>query len=318
MSGWFFVVASALCSILIAHFLKVTGHKGLNVIRVLTVNYAVASVVAFSTIALAFIGSTGTDVSSPESASLFQAHIVDGNVLLSGISSLILILITGLLFIGNFFLFSRSVTRNGLGISVAAMRLSLLIPVTVSVFIYGEWLGLRQWVAMGAIFVALGLLLPRGQQMPSTRGKKDRGIALTGGALLLVLLFVGNGMADTSLKVYESGLAHLFSKEFFMGGVFLTALCAGGAVLVKRGELRFEVSEIRLGVMIGVPNLYASIFLMEALERLPGAMVYAMANSLVVVGAAVLGVKRWGDRVTGRQWAGMLLTVGALSLAFSS
>ncbi|PTM20011.1 MAG: hypothetical protein DA446_05365, partial [Bacteroidetes bacterium] len=93
MTGWVFVVLSSVSSVLIAHFLKMTEYAGLNTIRVLTVNYAIASLVAFGT----------ADWGDPLSYSGATDLVMP----------LLIMLIAGLLFIGNFFLFSRSVAQNG-------------------------------------------------------------------------------------------------------------------------------------------------------------------------------------------------------------
>ena len=331
MTGWVFVLLSAVCSVLIAHFLKMTEYSGLHTIRVLTVNYAVASLVAFGSVAF---GAKGAVAGEGASSLLFTPGFA---------ASLLLMFLAGLLFIGNFFLFSRSAAQNGLGISVSSMRLSLLIPVLISVFWYGEWLSTLQWIALVLLFAALYLMLPSGSNRATSGGEPSGGTEKTAGvetstiaehsesaktpknpknkdinhlhkhgSFLLILLFLGNGLADTSLKIYETSYSSILGKELFMGGVFLTALGTGLVVLIRSGALRFEKAEIHLGILIGIPNLYASIFLIQALERLPGALVYSTVNLLVVAGAAVLGIKRWGDRVSARQWAGITLALTAI------
>lgn len=304
MTGWVFVVLSSVSSVLIAHFLKMTEYAGLNTIRVLTVNYAIASLVAFGT----------ADWGDPLSYSGATDLVMP----------LLIMLIAGLLFIGNFFLFSRSVARNGMGISVSSMRLSLLIPVLISVFWYGEWLTSWQWFSMILLFAALYMMLPERRAEPAKNVdpgyNNEHGLsrARNRGAWLLILLFLGNGLADTSLKIYETSYSSVVGKELFMGGIFLTALLTGVLVLIRSGSFRFEKAEIRLGIFIGIPNLYASIFLIQALEQLPGALVYSTINLLIVLGATVLGVRRWGDRVTARQWAGITLTLVAIVLSVVS
>src|SRR5690625_7400546 len=70
---------------------------------------------------------------------------------------------TGWLFIANFFIYSQSVRHNGLGLSVAAMRVSLLIPVLLSAFWYGEPLGTLQWGGLVLLVPILVPLLPGGE-----------------------------------------------------------------------------------------------------------------------------------------------------------
>lgn len=278
MTGWMYIILCAVTSVLIAHFLKVSETKKFNTVRILTVNYLVAFVVAF--------GSSG-------SVSLQKINTEElGWVLLLGV-------VVGAIFIANFFIYSKSVHYNGVGVSVAAMRISLIVPVILSTFWYLELLSLMQWIGVIFVFGALFLLLPNKRQMI-----KEPFSA----AWLLVLLFIGTGIGDASLKVYEAEFSSVIVKEQFMGIVFLTAFLIGSAVLFVKKTWQFSMGEIILGVAIGIPNLYTSIFLIEALERLSGGIVYSSVNVLTVLLGTLLGLFRWGDRLTRLQWLGIILT----------
>lgn len=284
MIGWIYILLSANCSVLIAHFLKVSEKKGLNTVRVLTVNYIVATLIAFS-------------------SGFFRgnAHVQFGE------SSAVIILAAavGVIFIVNFFIYSKSVHYNGVGISVAAMRISLLIPVLISIFWYFDEVRFMQWIGIFSAIIALFLLLPNKRKML----REPLSVAW-----LLVLLFLGTGMGDASLMIYEEDFSNLLSKEQFMGFVFLSAFIVGLTVMAFRKNLRINRNEILLGIAIGVPNLYSAIFLIEALPHLSGAVVYSSVNILTVMGATILGILFWGDKLTKIQWVGILFTVVVIIL----
>lgn len=284
MSGWIFILLSSSCSVLIAHLLKVTEFKKLGTTKVLTVNYVIASLVAF----LSPVREAELDFSF---ASAMPALVLAG--------------IVGFIFIANFFIYSKSVNKNGVGISVAAMRMSLLIPVLLSTFWYMELMNTRQWVGFFAVILALFLLLPNKRRMLSEPKSA---------AWLLILLFLGTGLGDGSLKIFEVDYSSYLTKEQFMGTVFLSATIIGfGAVLLK-GDLKFSKQEIWMGILVGIPNLYSAIFLIEALEVMNGAVAYSAVNMLTVLGATVLGMIRWGDIVTPAQWAGIIATLLSILL----
>lgn len=46
MTGFFYIIASVICSIAIAHLLKLARNKELSIVPILTVNYAVASLIS--------------------------------------------------------------------------------------------------------------------------------------------------------------------------------------------------------------------------------------------------------------------------------
>lgn len=284
MTGWIFIVASSFCSVLIAHLLKVTEFKKLSTTKVLTVNYVIASLVAFL---------------SPMGGAEFDFSISNEW------PALLLAVIVGFIFIANFFIYSKSVSKNGVGISVAAMRMSLLIPVLLSTFWYMELMSARQWTGFVTVIVALFLLLPNKRTM--LREPKSA-------AWLLVLLFLGTGLGDGSLKIFEVDYSSYLTKEQFMGTVFLSATIVGfGAVLIN-GNFRFSKQELGMGILVGIPNLYSAIFLIEALELMNGAIAYSVVNTLTVLGATLLGMIRWGDIIAPAQWAGIVATLFSILL----
>ena len=286
MSGWLFILLSSACSVLIAHFLKVTEHKNLSTIKVLTVNYLVASFVAFSSPSGVSLTSLISDVSNIWPA-LLAATLV------------------GLIFIANFFIYSKSVNKNGVGISVAAMRMSLVIPVLLSTLWYSESMVYRQWFGFLLVAIALYLLMP----FKKTLLKKTNGAAW-----LLALLFLGTGLGDGSLKVFEEDFSTLLTKEQFMGTVFFSALIIGCAAVALTGNWKFSKGELGLGILVGIPNLYSAIFLIEALVQMNGAVVYSIVNILTVLGATAVGMVKWRDRISPLQWAGIASSIYAILL----
>jgi multidrug transporter EmrE-like cation transporter len=177
--------------------------------------------------------------------------------------------------------------------------------VLLSTLWYLEFLGTRQWLGVATVFVALFLLLPNKRKMLREP---------LSAAWLLVLLFLGTGIGDASLKVFEVDFSSLITKEQFMGAVFICSTIVGFIVIVVSGNFNFTKQEILMGSIIGIPNLYSAIFLIEALERMNGAIVYSTVNILTVLGATILGMVRWGDKLTNIQWAGIVVTIISILL----
>jgi len=284
MTGWIYIVLSSSCSVFVAHLLNAVEYKKLNTLRVLTINYVTATVIAL--------------YSAYDSFERFAPEQISTG-------SIGLAFIVGIFFITNFFIYSKSVFHNGVGVSIAAMRISLIIPVLLSTIWYLELLNVRQWLGVLLVFVALFLLLP---------GKRRFFKKPLSYAWLLILLFFCTGFGDASLKIFEVEYKDMMAKETFMGMVFFAAMISGFIVLTGRGMWNFSGGEILFGIVIGIPNLYSSIFLIEALMLLNGAVVYAVANILTVLGGTVLGLLKWGDILTKTQWTGIFVTLLAILL----
>ncbi len=284
MAGWGFIILCASTSVLLAHLFKITEYKKLNTTRVLTVNYFIATL--FAAILAIREGVTFPEISELSVPFIFAMAV-------------------GFVFIANFFIYSKSVHLNGVGISVAAMRVSLLVPVFTAILWYQEVLSTLQWIGIIIVFGALFLLLPNKRKLikePLSAG------------WLLVILFIGTGIGDASLMVYEEEFSVEIPKELFMGAVFFAAFLIGSSVLVIRKKTSFNKQEWLMGAAIGIPNLLTSIFLIRALEQLSGAIVYSSVNVLTVLGATFLGVFRWGDQFTKAQWTGIFLALAAILL----
>ncbi|WP_069132995.1 DMT family transporter [Rhodohalobacter halophilus] len=279
ITGWIYIILSAAASVLIAHFLKVVENRNLSTVRVLTINYLVATAIAFSS-----SGFTGA----------VQLQTGEGFV------AIMMAVVVGVIFIANFFIYSKSVYHNGVGISVAAMRISLIIPVLLSTLWYLEVLSTVQWAGVILVFITLFLLLPNKRKML----REPFSVAW-----LLVLLFIGTGLGDGSLKIYEQEFSTLLNKEQFMGFVFLSAFLIGLVIMTARRSWGGKKMEWVMGIAVGIPNLYTAIFLIEALERMNGAIVYSSVNVLTVLGGTLLGIIKWGDKLTRIQWVGIILTV---------
>lgn len=284
MPGWLYIVLSSACSVFIAHLLKTVEFRQINTLRVLTVNYVTATAIAF------FSAYDSFETMAP-------SEISAGAVLLA--------LIVGVFFITNFFIYSKSVYHNGVGVSISAMRISLIIPVLLSTVWYLEIMDTRQWMGVLFVFVALFLLLPQ---------KRTFFKNPFNASWLLLLLFLFTGFGDASLKIFEAEFKNVMVKETFMGMVFFAAMISGFVVITIKNMWRFNGKEIFFGIIIGVPNLYSSIFLIDALMILNGAVVYTVVNILTVLGGTLLGLLRWGDILTTAQWTGIFVTLIAIIL----
>jgi len=84
--------------------------------------------------------------------------------------------------------------------------------------------------------------------------------------------------------------------------------------MIFKKEFFFSAKEAGLGAIIGIPNLYSSIFLIYALAQIDGAIAYPLVNTLSVGAGAALGFWIWKDTVSPLQWIGIAVAVLAIVL----
>lgn len=282
--AYLFLVLSSVCSLAIAHLLKLTEVKKLRTLNTLTVNYLVASIFAL----IVGAGNGGDTAISSQTIYLFLFCII-----------------VGAFFISNFIAYGKSVHFNGVGITIAAMRLSLLVPVLISVFIYAEYLDIPKIAGVLLVFGAMVLLIPR---------KSSLKIGKINASWLLLIIFALSGFADASLKIYKEEFSMSLNESTFMGLVFVGAFIIGVILILFRGGPLIKKKEAFLGAVIGIPNLYSSIFLIYALGGISGSIAYPVVNILNVLGGTFLGLLIWDDKVSTKQWAGIMTAIIAIIL----
>jgi drug/metabolite transporter (DMT)-like permease len=264
--------------------LKLTEVKKLRTLNTLTVNYIVAGIFAL-VVGISGEGGTG-----------FLSHTL---------YLFLFCIVVGAFFIGNFIVYSKSVHTNGVGITIAAMRLSLLIPVLISVFMYAEYLNIPKLTGVILVFGSLILLIPK---------KKGERIGNINASWLLLITFILSGFADASLKIYEEEFSIALNESTFMGLVFVGAFVIGLTLSLFRSGPVIRKKEALLGAAIGIPNLYSAIFLIYALGDISGSIAYPIVNILNVLGGTFLGLLVWSDKVSPKQWAGIITAIIAIML----
>lgn len=278
--GYLFIALTVFCSLLIAHFLKLSEKSNVRLLNILAINYLTATLLSFF-------------ISENYDLAIFVIH---PEILLLGA-------FLGVLFIGNLFVYSRSLDRVGMGISIATMRLSLVIPIAVSLILYGEDISFINSVGIFCVLISLVLMAPNATKNIQAE-KRD--------FIFPIILFVFTGLVDTSLKVYNEELGSIFGEYQFLSVIFLFSFFIAIAILAYKKEFNFKVKEILYGFLIGLANLYSSFFLLLALDKLPGSIAFSIVNISTVLLGTFIGITIWMDKISTKQRIG--LTTALISI----
>ncbi len=273
--GFLFLFLSAAFSLSVAQILKIVETKSTRVLQILVINYLVAVII-----------------------SVFSADWSNISHQVKYIPIWIHAAFLGVLFIVNFMIYSKSIDKNGMGVSIAAMRMSLVFPILLSLFIYYEKISIGLVLGIILSFVALILLVPASGPDKKIQFKF---------AVLPALLFFISGITDSGLKVFEQEFSMLIDESQFLTALFFFAFLTGALVLISRNQFRFTFKEVSYGVVLGVVNLYSSYFILLSLKHIPGSVVFPVANLAIVFAGTLLGVLYWKDKPLKRQWIGLLV-----------
>ena len=265
------------------HTIRSAQHKGRNVMVVAVVNYFVASPVCF---AISYFSGV-TDVSAP---TLFWG------------------VVQGVCFIGTYYLLCSSMTVSGLAITTAILRLAVVIPVAASIVFWGELPSVFQVVGIAACLSALPLIGLR------TKAKEGEARApITSGAIfVMVLLFVGMGIANLSSKAFvESGVPD--ARTTFVGVLFgVAGIC--GLFVFLLPAWRENLSGVTDGVQLGLVNVASITTHVMALEQVDGIIAFPIQAAGGMTLNTLFAAWIWGERFAGKTIIGMAIAVIGLVL----
>lgn len=251
------ILLSILCSVGIANLLMLFGKfdKGsgsdprLAILPVFLGNYLVASLFSY--------------LSVPQGAFRFQGF------------DLGLGIVAGALFLANFWVYQRSIGINGLAISVSVMRVAMIIPVLVSLLVFGERLKALNFAGIALALLAFML-------KPGGGGRRN--------LLWLIGLFAVSGLTDLSLKLFkELGDG---SEALWIGIVFSSALLFTLGLIIFH-KVRITWLALLFGFGLGIPNRLSTVFFLKGLATVPAAIVYPVTASGIVLVSVISDALFW-------------------------
>ena len=215
----------------------------------------------------------------------------------------------GLLFIVIFSLMARTAQVAGVSVASVATKMSLAIPVIFGVILYQEHLSLFQLAGILLALVAVYLASLKSNTIIIS--KKD--------LLLPLLVFLGSGIIDTSMKYFEE--RHLTSEEvaIFSSMIFGFAALFGLVFITAksiRNPIRVNFRNVVGGIVLGVPNYFSIYFLIRALQSdiLGSAAIFTLNNVAIVLLSTISGILLFQERLSGKNWLGVALSLVSIIL----
>ena len=212
----------------------------------------------------------------------------------------------GVFFVLALVCMQSSIRTNGAGLTSAFARLGLIVALGVSILLFHEQPAPLRFVGIGLAIAAIVVLRSDGTKQQRRRG----------GFALLLLTLAASGCADAMAKVFETyGGKEEDSLYFFWLFVTAVFLCLILAFLEKKRTGKgFRPEEFAAGVFVGIPNYFSSYLLLRSLQLLPATVVYPSYSTATILLVMSLSAMFFRERLTKRQWPGLLLILAALVL----
>lgn len=213
--------------------------------------------------------------------------------------------ITGLVYLASLAANGYSIHKNGAILSSVFTRLGVLVPIGLSVTLFGERPTLLQGLGVAlAVVAAVG--------MNGLPGKTAAPAQCKVYLLPLVLTLLLNGTADAMSKVFNQ-LGRRQDDGLFMFYIFLFAGLAT-LVLLLRERQTITRRDVFFGILAGVPNFLSSRLLLAALGELPAFLVYPSYSVGVILVISVASFFVFRERLNRRQLGAAGMILGALVL----
>ncbi len=223
-------------------------------------------------------------------------------------------IILGIVFIAVFNLMAITTQRNGLSVAAVATKMSLAIPIIFGIIAYNESIGLLKITGILIALIAVYL----------TSMKTAEGVSITKENLIFPLLvFIGSGIIDTSLKYFETHHVAQNDVPIFSATIFGFAAIIGVFILsYKRttGTLKISLKNSIAGIGLGIPNYFSIYFLIKALryENMDSSTVFTINNVAILLVSTVAGILFFKERLILKNWIGIVLAIlSIIMVAFS-
>jgi drug/metabolite transporter (DMT)-like permease len=296
---------AAVSSIAIALILKVNERRGGNRILIAGANYLVASAISFVLLGWGGGGLAGPAREAAASALAMTGAGVGWHRAVPGATTLALGGATGVIYVFGFLLLMVGIAALPLAVPVTVARLSVALPIAVSIVLWHESPGPLAWIGIAFGFLAIaifGVSVQNGARAARIGGR---------GPFVIVSIFVVLGLGDVMLKAFREtardGDRLAFTCVLFSVAAVLTWLLA----LARR--VRFEARTFSLGLLLGVPNLSSTVFTLLALRTVPASIAFPFINLTVIAGATVFGLVIWRERLRGGAIIALIVSVCAIA-----
>ncbi len=219
-------------------------------------------------------------------------------------------LFLGFMFITIFFAIGQTAQQLGVSVSMVAAKLSVVVPIVFALFVYSEHINTAQIVGIFLSLVAVYFI-----------SKKDTkpGIQQKNIWLLPLIVFVGSGVIDTTLKIIQTRFIPANSEAHIITITFTMAFVFGMCVLlyqINKNNLKLTGKNIFWGFMLGIPNYFSMYFLLITLSYFSkkSAVIFPINNIGILTASSVVSILFFKEKMNKQNWIGLLLAMLAIAL----
>lgn len=220
--------------------------------------------------------------------------------------------IMGAMFVSIFNVVALTAQKNGVAVASVANKLSLIIPVILSVYLYNETVA--GWKATGVILALLAVAFTT--YAPGANRGEKRGMMQY---VLPLVLFLSSGLLDALINHVQLTYVTNENNNDYLVSSFFSAATIGSTILLIqyiRKKQMFQWKNLLAGVLIGIPNYFSIWCLMHYLKESPWQTSSSIPvnNMGIVLFSAVVAWLLFKERLSKINWLGVALSLLAIYL----
>lgn len=283
-----YLLLSILSSTLIVLILKLFERFRVNNLEAIVINYFIAAGLGF----------------------LVIGEMPDFGRILSGEEAWIWVaLILGSVFVVLFLVMTLAVQKVGIAPAAIANNVSMVIPVTAAVLLYGDTM---PWLKIvGIVLAIVGLYYAT--KIENKEGFDKRYLYFP------IILFLGSGTIQTLLNYTQVNLlpgdqAKVFVPFIFaISAVFGVFIFAFSAIRKKHG---LSIRGFLAGLSLGIANYASVYFLIRALEEptLESSVIFPVNNMAIVALSAVAAFFLFREKLSKSNVLGIVICIVAIGV----
>lgn len=212
----------------------------------------------------------------------------------------------GFLFISIFFVMATTAQKNGVSVASVASKMSVVIPIIFGIYMYDESTGIQKII--GICFALIAVYLASVKSNSKINFKKN--------LLLPVLLFLGSGTIDTSIKYIETTYVPDNGIPIFSASIFGIAAILGVITTLIKKDFGFNLKSLVSGLILGIVNYGSIYFLLKALdnELFESSTLFTVNHVGIMMCSTLIGLLAFKEKLSVKNWLGLGLAVVAITL----
>jgi drug/metabolite transporter (DMT)-like permease len=226
-------------------------------------------------------------------------------------------LIMGVMFISIFNVVAFTTQKMGVAVASVANKLSLVIPFIFSIYLYSETATALKIAGIVIALLAVILTCYPAKNNTNKAQQQNTGLLL----LLPTSLFISSGLLDT-LIVYVQNIFFTSTASNF-NNFLITAFASAGIIgililfaQIVSSKQQFDYRALIAGIIIGIPNYFSIWCLGKVIAAHQGnsSAIMPVNNMGIVLFSTLAAWIIFKEELTGINWLGIVLAIGAIAL----